>query len=474
MADFGLARFINQGVQLLATRGAVAWFAVRSAAAPSANIIILTPTTPPAQNTDQIMIFNGNTAAGYQASFANVPSGGGGGGLSDVNITAPLPLQVSKTGTTTQNFTLSFVSTTPQNQVLASPDGATGAAAMRSLVTNDIPTLTTAKLSDFTTAVTAFRLDQFTAPTANVNINSQKLTGLADPTNLQDAATKNYVDAAITTGTNQGNARTASLSNVNIASPGATISGVTLSAGDLNKIVALFGQTNATENGLYLWNGAAVPMTRATSADTSAEVRPGMFIFVSEGTGVANNGWRLTTPDPIVLGTTALTFTQTSGAGQIDAGSGLTKTGNLINVIGTLNRILANSDSIDIDPNYVGQTSITTLGTIATGTWNGTAIAVARGGTGATTAKAARDNISAAGRSRGTFVNADLASGNLLITHNLDITGTNFAVLIAIIDNNGKTIGFPDDITPLTKDTAEVDLTFAGTIAGTWSWIAIG
>jgi hypothetical protein len=63
----------------------------------------------------------------------------------------------------------------------------------------------------------------------------------------------------------------------------------------------------------------------------------------------------------------------------------MTKTANTIDVVGTAARILANADSIDIDPAYVGQTSITTLGTVTTGTWNGTTITVNRGGTGATT-----------------------------------------------------------------------------------------
>jgi hypothetical protein len=46
-----------------------------------------------------------------------------------------------------------------------------------------------------------------------------------------------------------------------------------------------------------------------------------------------------------------------------------------LNVAGTTNRITVNADDIDIASTYVGQTSITTLGTVATGTWNGTAIA---------------------------------------------------------------------------------------------------
>jgi hypothetical protein len=120
-----------------------------------------------------------------------------------------------------------------------------------------------------------------------------------------------------------------------------------------------------------------------------------MFTFVAEGTVNADSGWVLTTNDTITLGTTGLTFTQFSGAGQVTAGAGLTKTGNTLDVVGTADRITVNADSIDISSTYAGQTSIVTLGTVATGTWQGNAVAVAYGGTGATTAAGARSNLGA-------------------------------------------------------------------------------
>jgi hypothetical protein len=66
------------------------------------------------------------------------------------------------------------------------------------------------------------------------------------------------------------------------------------------------------------------------------------------------------------------------------AGNGLTYTTGVIAVAGTTNRISVAADSIDIASTYVGQTSLTTLGTIATGTWNATAISPVKGGTGLT------------------------------------------------------------------------------------------
>ena len=70
----------------------------------------------------------------------------------------------------------------------------------------------------------------------------------------------------------------------------------------------------------------------------------------------------------------------------VTAGNGLTgggTSGNVtIDVAGTTNRISVTSDAIDIASTYVGQSSITTLGTISTGTWQGTDVGVAYGGTG--------------------------------------------------------------------------------------------
>lgn len=62
-------------------------------------------------------------------------------------------------------------------------------------------------------------------------------------------------------------------------------------------------------------------------------------------------------------------------------------TGTVTSVSGTLNRITSTGGAtpvIDIDAGYVGQASITTLGTVTTGTWNATTIATTRGGTGLT------------------------------------------------------------------------------------------
>ena len=162
------------------------------------------------------------------------------------------------------------------------------------------------------------------------------------------------------------------------------IDGVTLVANDR---VLVKNQTAGAQNGFYkvttVGSGSANwVLTRTPDADAASELTAGAFTFAEEGTANGDNGYVLSTNGAITLGTTAITFEQFSGAGQITAGNGLTKNGNTIDAVGTANRITVAADTIDISTSYVGQTSITTLGTIATGTWAATDVAVAHGGTG--------------------------------------------------------------------------------------------
>lgn len=195
------------------------------------------------------------------------------------------------------------------------------------LAAGDIPILTAAKISDFDTQVRTSRLDQMALPTAVLDLNNQRIIDLADPVNPQDAATKAYVDA-----TRQGlvvkdAVRAASTANIATLSGLLTIDGIVLADGDR---VLVKDQTTASQNGIYV--ASAGSWTRATDFDQSADIGSGAFTFVEEGTINADSGWVLTTDGVITLGTTALAFVQFSGAGQITAGNGLTKSGNTLNV----------------------------------------------------------------------------------------------------------------------------------------------
>ena len=122
-----------------------------------------------------------------------------------------------------------------------------------------------------------------------------------------------------------------------------TIDGISLVAG--NRILVK-NQSTASENGIYVVSGSS--WSRADDANVSAEVTPGMFVFVEQGTTNADSGWVLTTDATINLGSTNLAFSQFSGAGQITAGDALTKSGNTLNVNDDNITLEVNSDTLRI------------------------------------------------------------------------------------------------------------------------------
>ena len=201
--------------------------------------------------------------------------------------------------------------------------------------------------------------------------------------NTSTLALKSYVDSQVSASAQgldvKGSVRVATTANITLSGT-QTIDGVSLSAGDR---VLVKDQTDGTENGLYVVvDGGA--WTRTTDADSDSEVTAGLFTFVTEGTSYADTGWVVSTNDDITVGTTAIAFTQFSGAGQYSGGDGLTLSGTTFAVGGTTDRITVSADAVDIASTYEGQSSIVTVGTITTGTWNGDTVAVDYGGTGAT------------------------------------------------------------------------------------------
>ena len=323
---------------------------------------------------------------------------------------------------------------------------ANGAIVNEDVNANADISATKIETSSFNTKVQANRLDQLSAPTASVSLNSQKITNLAEPTSATDAATKGYVDNAVVGIDWKPSVRAATTTNITLSGE-QTVDGVELVAGNR---VLVKNQSTASENGVYVVGASA--WSRSSDADTSSEFTSAFAVFVEEGATNADSGWVLTTDGTITLGTTAIAFTQFTGLGQVVAGNGLTKTGNTIDVVGTADRITINSDSIDIASTYVGQNTITTLGTIATGTWNGTTIAVANGGTGATTAGNARTNLSSTSNPLPQKYTASVGGATTAtVTHNLGTTDVivqcylNNALVeadVAVTDANTVTLGF--------------------------------
>ncbi len=206
--------------------------------------------------------------------------------------------------------------------------------------------LNAAAVSGFDTQVRTNRLDQMAAPTAALSMNSQLLTNISNPSSPQDAATKAYVDAASQGLDIKSSVRVATTGNMTLSGP-QTVDGVSAIAGDR---VLVKDQSTGSQNGIYVV--AAGAWVRASDADSDADITSGMFVFVAEGTANGDNGFVLTTNDPVTLGTTPLAFTQFSGAGQISAGSGLTKSSNTLNV-GAAAGITVNADDVGVDFNAV-------------------------------------------------------------------------------------------------------------------------
>jgi hypothetical protein len=180
------------------------------------------------------------------------------------------------------------------------------------------------QLQAVTTGVTSTRLDQFAAPTAPVNFGSQKLTNVANGTNAQDAATYGQLLNAINGMDWKQSVRATSTGNVSLAAPGATLDGVTLAVNDR---VLLKNQSTASQNGIYVWTGAAAALTRTADA-VQGTLTADAAVFVEEGTQ-ADTQWRLTTDGIITVDTTAQTWAQIGAAVSYTNGAGLTLTGNV-------------------------------------------------------------------------------------------------------------------------------------------------
>jgi hypothetical protein len=133
--------------------------------------------------------------------------------------------------------------------------------------------------------------------------NACRIQNLPDPASAQEPATKAYVDAAVEGLAWKDSVRVATTANLNLASPGATIDGITMVSADR---VLVRSQTLPAENGIYIWNGSAVAMTRAADVSTAAELEQAVTT-VEEGTN-AGASFRQTAVN-LTLGTTAIAWT---------------------------------------------------------------------------------------------------------------------------------------------------------------------
>lgn len=229
------------------------------------------------------------------------------------------------------------------------------------------------------------------APTASAGTNTTQL------------ATTAFVTGAVATAVSglkwKAPVRAKTTANITLSGE-QTIDGVAVVAGDR---VGVFNQTTTTQDGIY--TASAGGWARTTDFAAAADVSNAAF-FVQEGTANADTQWNVTNNlGAAVVGTDDLVTVQ--------VGATTTYTG-------TTDRVTVTGTVIDIAATYVGQSSITTLGTITTGVWNGTDIAVADGGTGSSTAAGARTNLGATGKYSATIGDGSATSISITqATHGL-------------------------------------------------------
>ncbi len=337
-------------------------------------------------------------------------------------------------------------------------------------------------LNDATSENTASKLVK---RDANGNIK------ISDPTEAAHAATKQYVDAARSGLDVKASVRAATTATVNLSTDvdaGSVIDGVTLVAGDriLIKDQGVGGVAHV-DNGIYVVAASGAP-TRATDADSSAEVTAGLFTFVEEGTANGDAGFVLATNGSITVGSTALLFTQFSGTGQITAGDGLSKSGSTLNV---------NDDDVTIyvDGNDdLAVKSSSTAGQVLLSQGSGTAawgaldlsdsdattniLPINRGGTSASTASGARTALaetSTSGQSTSTPVLGRVAyqvltgsNTTYTVTHNFGTRN----VVVQVFDTATYETVFTD-VTRSTTDSVTIGFSVAPT-SGAYTAVVTG
>lgn len=286
--------------------------------------------------------FDGSANASISATLAS--SGVSAGTYGDGTKVSQVTVDVKGRVTAASSVNITFPVTSVNTQ--------TGAIT---LSTTDIGEGTNLYYTD--ARVRLNRLDQMAAPTADVGLNNRKITGLADPVAAQDAATKNYVDLAIQGLDPKASVKAASTANIASLSGTMTIDGVALVAGDR---ILVKDQTTASANGVYVVASGA--WSRADDLSTWDE-HVSAYLFVEQGTTNADVGFLCTVNGGGTLGTTSITFVQFTGAGQVIAGAGLSKTGSTLDV-GAGTGITVDADSVGLTGQALALHNLATNGVI--------------------------------------------------------------------------------------------------------------
>lgn len=191
-----------------------------------------------------------------------------------------------------------------------------------------------------------------------LDLASQRIQNLADPSTATDAATRQYVDNKVLGLTWKSPVRVATTTNGTLATAyanGQVIDGVTLATGDR---ILIKDQTTQSENGIYTVNASGAP-TRATDADSTAELH-GAAVYVTSGTTNADKAYTQVTDNP-TIGTSSIVWSQFGGGTLPVAGNGLTLTGSTLDV-GAGTGITVGADTVSIDTAVVPRKYAASIG----------------------------------------------------------------------------------------------------------------
>jgi hypothetical protein len=276
------------------------------------------------------------------------------------------------------------------------------------------------------------KVTNFTVVNNDTTVGPNIVTGLSNPVEPSDAANKTYVDTTrdeLSTKTsclvattmnldaiyNQNEKTLASTSNKILVVDGIAMTKV-------GARILVKNQTTETENGIYTVVNPGSPTTnfileRSKDADDENSLKPGSFTFIESGLSNRAKGFVFfhSSIDPYIHGIDPIRFGQFSGANFFEKGDGVELVDSRLSVVGTSNRISVTGAGVDIASTYSGQPSITTVGTLTSGSISGL--------TGIENTPIGQTNPSA-----GKFTNT--TTNNLVVNNNFNFLGDgNFSSL---------------------------------------------
>lgn len=164
---------------------------------------------------------------------------------------------------------------------------------------------------------------------ADIDLNQNKVVGLAPGTAATDAVNKSQLDAALNALDPKPSARVATTANITLSGL-QTIDGVSLNANDR---VLVKNQTTSSQNGIYVAKASSWSLAQDS---TQGNLTTGAYVEVEEGSTLAGSLWLLITPSPITVGTTSQSWQQQNRPFTPVAGTGITVSGSTIGVDTTL------------------------------------------------------------------------------------------------------------------------------------------